>query len=603
MIVLSIVLFIQQPAATAPARRAPQGSVEVIVALVGQDLQVRPVPLFTLRLASRSDTTFQDSMRTSLDGRASRQLPVGSYLVRSSRAATLNSVGYSWTIPFDVAAGQATRLELSNANADSTAVVTSGRQIAPEILVYERVKRGVLRVSSGLGHGSGFLLDTLGGVLVTNDHVVAGGQAITVTVDSSLRLPARLVVSDRDADLAILTFDIRFCENCPRLRLATPDSTGKTVVPGERVIAVGFPLSQQSTVTSGIVSGVRESAIISDVNINHGNSGGPLLNLDGEVVGVNAFAEMDRGGGPGVSGSISVNRLGALLRRATDTISFRPFPEGQPLPVASTRAYPLALIRGVADTAWIDGYRGFEFGVGDFTVTVGTPVSQFVSFRAYEEEMSRDRRKREQRAGLSEAQRYSEFGQLHDWIQYVGDFTTAAIVVEFRPKIGETTGSLFARAFVSSRMRAKFVFKGDFHDAVFYRNGEPLIPLIGGRAPQTVFEQNQWVVMKDVAYRGYFVLPPEAFAPDSDGTPPSIVFRIDDLKHYDRFILRELPAAVVARVWNDFGPYYARTGRESSFTWANPAKFRSTFSRLCNASELCSGMQAFERPSQQQPPN
>lgn len=380
--------------------------------------------------------------------------------------------------------------------------------------------------------GSGFLIDTLGGVLITNEHVVAGGQALSVTIDSGLRVPARVVVTDHDADLAVVVLDASVCKECPRLRLAAPDSAGAVVVPGERVIAVGFPLSQQSSITSGIVSSVREHAIISDVNINHGNSGGPLLNLAGAVVGINTFGEPDRAGGPGVSGSISIGRLGPLLQRAADTLKYVPYPERGPLPVITQAPYPIAVIRSVADTAPEGEYQSLEFGVADFRVRLGTPVSEFVRFRVQEDEISRDRRKREQRAGLSEEQRYSQFQALHDWIQYVGDYTTPAIVFEVTPKIGETTGSIFARVLVSPRLQAKMVFKGDFHEAFFFRNGEPIAPIMGGRAPQTIYEQNQWVVMKDVAYRGYYILPIEVFAPDSAGAPPSIVVQIDDLKQH-----------------------------------------------------------------------
>src|SRR2546425_11811693 len=102
--------------------------------------------------------------------------------------------------------------------------------------------------------------------------------------------------------------------------MAKPDSTGAIVVSGERIIAVGFPLSQQSSVTSGIVSSVRERAIISDVNINHGNSGGPLLSLPVDVVGVNTF--IDRGGSvSGVSGSILISQLAPLIDVGADALS------------------------------------------------------------------------------------------------------------------------------------------------------------------------------------------------------------------------------------------------------------------------------------------
>ncbi len=88
-----------------------------------------------------------------------------------------------------------------------------------------------------------------------------------MSLDTKKRVPAQLVTRDHDADLALLRLNPGACPDCQRLRIAKPDSTGSLVVPGERVIAVGFPLHQQSVVTSGIVSSVRERAIISDVNI------------------------------------------------------------------------------------------------------------------------------------------------------------------------------------------------------------------------------------------------------------------------------------------------------------------------------------------------
>jgi len=101
--------------------------------------------------------------------------------------------------------------------------------------------------------------------------------------------------------------------------------------------------------------------------------------------------------------------------------------------------------------------------------------------------------------------------------------------------------------------------------------------------------------MKDVAYRGYYVFRPEVFEPDSVGAPPSVVIQIDDLKHYDRFILFELPPELVARVWNDFGPYYMSVNSRFGFRWSDPNKFSSNFDHLCNDSLLCSQMQKLDR--------
>jgi hypothetical protein len=171
------------------------------------------------------------------------------------------------------------------------------------------------------------------------------------------------------------------------------------------------------------------------------------------------------------------------------------------------------------------------------------------------------------------------------------------VTIEITPRIGETGGSVFARIMISPRLQAKMVFKGDLQAANLYRNGIPEYPVVGGRAPQEVHEENQWVVMKDVAYRGYYVFRPEVFEPDSSGAPPSIVLQLDDLKHYDRFVLFELPPEVVARVWNDFGPYYTSVSPRAGFRPADSSKFTSDFYDLCRNSPLCSQLEKVDRPS------
>jgi len=439
---------------------------------------------------------------------------------------------YRWDVMITVGRGKVLEVELTNVNAivDSVSEITqaSARQVAPEITIYDRVKRGVVRVEAGLRHGSGFFIDTLGGLIVTNEHVITGERALSVALDTNKRVPAQLVVRDHDADLALLRLSPSACPDCPRLHIARPDSSGVIVVPGERVVAVGFPLHQQSTVTSGIVSSVRERAIISDANINHGNSGGPLLNLAGAVVGVNTFADQSTEGGPGISGSILITQLAPLLRQAADTLPSLPVPECAVLPTLSAAPYPLSELRAAADSVALDDYKKVAaLKAGNFILSFNTPVANFVYARAEENEVAKDRRKREARAGLSEEERYSEIGTWRDWTDYVGNVTTPAVYVEVVPTQGETFWSALGRGLSASQGyvpgRAKYVFKGDLEDVQWYRNGEPVSPVVGGRTPQRVYVRDAWVEMKDVAYRGLYVFNPDVFAPDSSGAPPSIV--------------------------------------------------------------------------------
>jgi putative serine protease PepD len=208
---------------------------------------------------------------------------------------------------------------------------TSGLSVGQ---IYKRVYRGVVEIvvtstqSSptpfGLdsqtqeAQGSGFVLDSNGRIL-TNEHVVAGADSISVRFWNGKTYKAKLVDSDASLDLAVLDVDAPSSLLHP---LSLGDSS--TVQVGDAVVAVGSPFGLQETVTSGIVSAVHrqisatndatiENAIQTDAAINHGNSGGPLLNAQGEVIGVNAQIESDSGGSDGVGFAIPSSAIDQLL--------------------------------------------------------------------------------------------------------------------------------------------------------------------------------------------------------------------------------------------------------------------------------------------------
>jgi putative serine protease PepD len=166
--------------------------------------------------------------------------------------------------------------------------------------------------------GSGFLIK--GGYVVTNNHVVAGATAggqsqIQIQFNNRKSTPGRVVGVDPESDLAVVKPEETF--GAPEITLGNSDN----VVVGDPVIAIGSPLGLTGTVTSGIVSSLNRpvqageenssdttwlSAVQTDAAINPGNSGGPLVNTNGEVIGVNsAIATLGRSVG-GQSGSIGL---------------------------------------------------------------------------------------------------------------------------------------------------------------------------------------------------------------------------------------------------------------------------------------------------------
>ena len=558
-----------------------QGALSVTAAIVLGDMTVRPLPAFALELVSASDTTQRIGFRTALDGTASQQLPVGGYVLRSIQPVALNDSSYQWAVPVSVAAG-GTKIELTNANAlAAPAKRTIARQVAPEREVYEQARRAVFRVEAGLGHGSGFLARIPGvesGLVVTNDHVVANDSTASIYLDSVTHVPAVVVARDREADLALLRIPASRCSDCPRLTLAVPKAGEPLVVTGERVMAIGFPLHQSMTLTTGVVSSVRDGAIISDVNINHGNSGGPMLNLAGEVVAVNTFGDFSDQGGPGISGAIAITRIDKLLAQAPNALAAAAIPEDRLLPSMPLATYPVAALKAAADGEDPKSYRKlFKRDADHFTLDITTPVMFRVFQRMQENELAEERRKREAASGVSKDGAYSETKQSRDWEQYVGDANTPVVTIAIAPKIAETGGSAFLRGLAGTNgalAQASFVFQGDVRGAHFYRNGQEVRPIFGGHGPIAQNIENQFVKLKDVADYGYYVLPPELFMPDSNGTPARVRVAIGDLKRPGETSGTEFIGEVSARVWNGFQAYYAAVQPEKPFVKAD-AKLQS----------------------------
>jgi serine protease Do len=167
------------------------------------------------------------------------------------------------------------------------------------------------------GAGSGFIFES-DGYIMTNHHVVEGADQIIVRLADRREYEAELIGSDPLSDVALLKID---AEDLPVLKIGN----SKSLRPGEWVVAIGSPFNFDQSVTAGIVSAKGRSNnqqqyvpfIQTDVAINRGNSGGPLLNMDGEVVGINSWILSSGGGYMGLSFSIPIetaNRAVAQLR-------------------------------------------------------------------------------------------------------------------------------------------------------------------------------------------------------------------------------------------------------------------------------------------------
>jgi serine protease Do len=249
--------------------------------------------------------------------------------------------------------------------------------------------------------GTGFIIDP-SGLIVTNNHVIEDGEHITATLNDGTILPAKLIGRDEKTDLALLKVSPK--KPLPAARFGDSDKARI----GDWVIAIGNPFGLGSTVTAGIVSarnrdinaGPYDEFIQTDAPINRGNSGGPLFDMDGNVVGVNSAIYSPSGGSVGIGFSIPSNLvrdviaqlrahgtlhrgwIGVRIQAVTDDLA-----EGLGLPSATgaliTDVTPKgpAARAGIANGDLVTGFDGKP--VGDSRalprIVADTPIGKTVS--------------------------------------------------------------------------------------------------------------------------------------------------------------------------------------------------------------------------------
>jgi putative serine protease PepD len=204
--------------------------------------------------------------------------------------------------------------------------------------IYRRAYRGVVEITvttsaaaspfggggTAKAQGSGWVYDSSGRI-VTNEHVVDGASSISVRFWNGKTYSATVVGTDKSTDLAVIKVNAPSSELHP---LSVGNSGDLQV--GDGVVAIGSPFGLEETVTSGIVSALHRAieapnnftindSIQTDAAINHGNSGGPLLNSQGQVVGVNAQIRSDSGGNEGVGFAIPSNTVRSIATQLIST--------------------------------------------------------------------------------------------------------------------------------------------------------------------------------------------------------------------------------------------------------------------------------------------
>ncbi len=502
-------------------------NVRLRVLLVDKDLNQKPVPFQVVNFRDPANASSSVELKTDLEGKAETHLAPGHYSITAPKPVEFGGKRYSWNLELPIT-GAEQHIDLTNDNAkveDIAASPASSGEGKPSTgaaggdlsALFDRYRNSVFTVHSEAGSGSGFLVDSAG-LVVTNNHVVQSSNYLAVQFDQKRKVPARLISSNADKDVAVLWVDptaFREAVVAPLL----PDETAKRVVVGERVFTIGNPLGREKVLTTGVISKVDKDAITSDISINPGNSGGPLFTLNGQVAGITKAKLRS------LASIVPVENVRPVVEQARKEIAGGAPPTPTLLPVEPVEMFPADPLRAMLQQEKLDT-KPYFFDAGEFQVASYTPPVNFCL--SHEDEMAAAR-KAAKRSGADASQAKPPASALENAQDY-----RPVLVVRVRPKFGVFLKVRFKNGFMRMRLLC---------------GGKEVTPVEPGRGEYELLNVRGKTV--DTTYQGRYVYLPDAISPACGG----MTLEIFSEKDPDTPISRPIDVATVDRVWADFEPY------------------------------------------------
>jgi S1-C subfamily serine protease len=526
----------------------------VHVTLVDSQLNLKPVPKHVLVFADRAHEAARFTATTAVDGTAELQLPIGTYHVYSERPVNLEGRFYRWDATLTVRVGTAAVFELSSDTAIvSESHVQSASQNPDWPRLFQEWQASVATIwSEAGGHGTGFLVDKAG-LFLTNAHVVGDAEAVSVQLDATRKVAGRVVAKDETPDIAVIRVHPAPVSGVHPVVLGY----GRQPIEGSHVFTIGSPLHQRKVMTTGMVSRVEARAIISDINANPGNSGGPLFAPDGVVIGVITFVDQARPG-PGISGIVRIDEARSLLEQARAVVPASEPPLASLLPVEPQEPFPIEMLKELVSGRF--DFEGYGFDDSDFEYTFMTPVVRHAAAVAGKQIVAEERRKRTRKQQVPD--RFNPLEGFYGWGEALGLYT-AVVDVRIRPKLAEGFWSALGRGMAATQgvwVAPRLRFKTDLERLRLLCGGKEVLPIHRARVPLVLWRDDARANVKDAAYEGRYMYPPDALGTHCGEAH----FEVLSGKDSSRPRRTVIPDRVLRRMDTDFRPYFIATGRVPS---------------------------------------
>lgn len=541
------------------------------VTVVDSSLSLKSVPKFPLVIRKLNGTASAESrVSTSADGVAELLLSTGSYTVASEKPMVFENRSFSWEQSFAVELGETVSIELSSDNARivEESAAPSMRDISRGGEMFKTLRDGVVTVMGELGAGTGFIVDDAGLVL-TNQHVIDQSNEIRVRFDKYTAVKARVLAVDEERDLAVLQINLAAFPNNRVLKIAARNSSEPPVFEGEHVFTIGSPLHLEKILSSGIVSKIEPKAIVTDIAFNSGNSGAPLFNSLGQVVGVSTFMIKDRSAAAfasnqmsdeasGMSGIVTIDEAANVIAKAKALAATKGLPSAELMPNMPDGTFPIETIKTALKSKDYP-LKLYVSDVKNYEIKYMTPIYKFYVMEKDRIESLKNREKRNKEKGMVDTA--DPFRDLRYWSEYAGELRPVVQILAL-PETGASGASmalsLLSQGVIGYSTPLDQKYKADFYQMKLMCDGKEVVPLIKNKTEIVRDLQNYYKSRKRYSYAGVYSYPYDVFAPGRCSQMQVQVFSEEDI---ETSITSDVPEATKNRVWLDFQDF--RTQRAS----------------------------------------
>ena len=557
-------IFILLSVVSASAQANDNVTIKIMV--VSKSLEIKAVPKFVLVVKKLDDAAFAErKVSTDMNGVASLSLQAGSYIVSAAAPLDFEDRAFMWEQRFEVRSTANVSVDLSNDNAKivssapSTVAASPRRRVNEVGELFTKLRDGVVTIEGELGSATGFIVDEKG-LVVTNHHVVAESNEIRVRFDKQTAVKARVLATDEDRDLTILQINLSAFPNAKVLKVAEANASEPVVLEGEQVFSIGSPLKQDKIITTGIVSKLDAKAIISDISFSYGNSGSPLFNSLGEVVGIVSFDlkgknEFDPKGQnvAGLAGIVRVEECASLLEQARQAAATKGLPSAELMPNLPDGTFPVDTIRK-AISAKDFPVKEYISDVKNYQIKFMTPVYKFYAIEKDRIDSLKEREKRNKASASADM-----FRDLNMYSEYAGELVPVVDVLAL-PETAPTSKSLLLSAATNLTIGYStpfdFKYKADFYSMRLTCDGKEVTPL---RRTKTEIDrqlQSYYKTKRRYTYAGIYSYPYELFAPGRCGEMKVQVFSEEDIEEP---ITTIVSGTAKNRIWTDFQEFRDRS--------------------------------------------